>query len=45
MQVGCLLTGIFAEKSVAKMSGGADIKGGWVDGNVKLFYYIISGLF
>ena len=33
-KIGCLLTGIFAQNSVATMSGDAAIKGGWVDGNV-----------
>jgi hypothetical protein len=32
--VGCMLTPLFAENSVATMSGGASIKGGWIEQNV-----------
>jgi hypothetical protein len=32
---GCLLTPLFAENSVAIMSGDSAIKGGWIDQNVK----------
>ena len=42
IKIGCLLTGIFAEKSVAMMSGGSEIKGGWVDGNVKFFKFLFN---
>lgn len=33
--VGCLLTGLFAQNSIATMAGGDPISGGWVDGHVR----------
>jgi Amt family ammonium transporter len=33
-----VLTGVFAENSVATMAGGDPIKGGWLDGNVSFNY-------
>ena len=32
--VGCMLTPLFAENSVATMGGDASIKGGWIEQNV-----------
>ena len=48
VSVGCFLTGVFAEKEIGTMSGGAAIPGGWVDGNVNSFfkyhlsYFVVS---
>jgi ammonia channel protein AmtB len=37
-KIGCILTGVFADQAVVSMAGDTSIKGGWVNGNVHLFY-------
>lgn len=41
--IGCLFTGIFADKDVSSMAGGTPIKGGWVNQNyIQLAYQLLS---
>ena len=42
--VGCIMTGIFADKDVVTMSGDASINGGWVNRNVSSVVIFIAAI-
>ncbi len=41
IKLGCLLTGVFAENSVAQMAGGPAILGGWINNNVNNSLFMV----